>query len=95
MSGTSYQQDAPTLRRDDVFHAPERLRPGVLYVSEEYGTALHLCACGCGGEVVTPLRPKATAGWTLDGATLRPCIGNQAWACRSHYYVTDGRVEWL
>lgn len=76
---------APSLRREDVLHAPEHLQPGVPYVSEEYETALHLCVCGCGGEVATPLRPRAPAGWTLAEATLRPCIGNQAWACRSHY----------
>ena len=36
---------------------PERLEEGVLYVSILYATAMHLCACGCGREVVTPLTP--------------------------------------
>lgn len=66
-------------RREDVRHAPETLQPGVLYVSAEYGTALHLCACGCEGEVATPLRPKDPLGWTLTEVTLRPCVGNQRW----------------
>ncbi len=84
-----------SFERQDVRHVPEILHPGVLYVSADFGVAVHLCACGCGGEVVTPLRPQSPNGWTLDGTTLRPCIGNQSWACGSHYYVTKGRIQWL
>lgn len=40
---------------------PEQLEDGVLYISERHGTAIHLCCCGCGTELVTPLNP---AGWT-------------------------------
>ncbi len=31
-----------------VHHMPKVLEPGILYVSEEFGAAAHLCACGCG-----------------------------------------------
>jgi hypothetical protein len=41
---------------------PERLNPGILYVSRRFSTATHLCCCGCGSEVVTPLNP---AKWRL------------------------------
>ena len=37
---------------------PQRLDPGTLYVSLQYGSAMHLCACGCAKEVVTPLSPR-------------------------------------
>jgi hypothetical protein len=40
-----------------VDHMPEQLQEGVLYVSGRYALAMHLCCCGCGGEVVTPLSP--------------------------------------
>lgn len=75
--------------------APPTLEPGVLYVSIRHKSVLHLCACGCGYEVVTPLAPHR---WSLafDGETvsLEPSIGNSALPCRSHYYVTNNRVDW-
>jgi hypothetical protein len=75
---------------------PAHLEPGVLYVSIEYATAMHLCACGCGREVVTPLAPDK---WSLtyDGAavSLRPSVGNWSYPCRSHYWIgPGGRVRW-
>jgi uncharacterized protein DUF6527 len=44
-----------TLER--VKYLPRELAPVILYVSEEFGVAGHLCACGCGNKVVTPLGP--------------------------------------
>lgn len=56
---------------------PERLAPEVLYISKRYSTASHLCCCGCGLEVVTPLNP---AKWRLiennGTVSLHPSIGN-------------------
>jgi hypothetical protein len=66
-----------------------------LYVSLEYRTAVHLCACGCGAKVVTPLGPN---DWvlTFDGTvTLRPSVGNGQQPCRSHYLIRHDRVDWL
>jgi hypothetical protein len=66
-----------------------------LYVSMEYKTAVHLCACGCGSKVVTPLGPH---DWvlTFDGTvTLRPSVGNGQLPCRSHYYIRSDRIDWL
>ena len=74
---------------------PEEILPGVLYVSGRYRTATHLCCCGCGREVVTPLNP---AKWRLreaDGkVSLAPSIGNWGFPCQSHYWIEAGRVEW-
>lgn len=76
---------------DDV---PDRLRPGRLYASIGHGTALHLCPCGCGTEVVTPLD---RGGWTLVRLgrrfSLTPSVRARG-GCRSHYWIRDGRVEW-
>lgn len=76
-----------------VRHIPDKLEPGVLYISMEYGTAAHSCCCGCEEEVVTPFTPT---DWnmTFDGETvsLRPSIGNWTLACRSHYVIKRGRV---
>lgn len=78
-----------------VTYMPKELKPGVLYVSEEFGTAAHLCACGCGSKIRTPLGPTE---WTLEetdkGPTLDPSIGNWQQACQSHYWICEGEIAW-
>lgn len=66
-----------------------------LYISMEYQTAVHLCACGCGIKVVTPLGPN---DWilTYDGTvTLSPSVGNGQQPCRSHYFIRGDEIVWL
>jgi hypothetical protein len=78
-----------------VTYVPRDLDNGHLYVSMEYSTAVHLCACGCSTKTVTPL---ARDGWTLkfDGTvTLRPSVGNGQSPCRANYLITGNAVEWL
>lgn len=78
-----------------VQYMPKELKPGVLYVSEEFGAAAHLCPCGCGSKIRTPLGPTE---WALeetdDGPTLRPSVGNWQQACQSHYWIYRGQVIW-
>ena len=78
-----------------VHYMPKELRPGVLYVSEEFGVAAHLCACGCGATIRTPLGPTE---WSLEetdgGPTLDPSVGNWQQACQSHYWIYRGTVRW-
>lgn len=83
------------LRTVEVEHMPEVKEEGVLYVSRRFELAIHLCACGCGDEAVTPLdavQPRWELTEGVNGATLRPSIGHQHWPCKSHYWVTDGEV---
>lgn len=74
---------------------PEELLPGVLYISDQYKTALHLCCCGCGEEVVTPLN---RAGWEIhrsgEKVSMWPSIGNWDYPCQSHYYIKKNQVAW-
>ena len=74
---------------------PERLAERTLYVSVEYASAAHLCFCGCGSKVVTPIHPT---GWELlfdgDTVSLRPSIGNWGFRCRSHYWIVRDLVVW-
>lgn len=82
-------------RLQRVHYMPKNLEVGVLYVSEEFGTAAHLCACGCGSKIRTPLGPTE---WSFEettlGPTLHPSIGNWQQACKSHYLIYQGRVIW-
>lgn len=83
------------LRPEFVEYIPERLDEGVLYISRRYSTATHLCCCGCGHEVVTPLNP---AKWRLaeknGSVSLSPSIGNWSFPCQSHYWIEGSRVRW-
>ena len=78
-----------------VDSVPQRLEVGRLYVSLRYRTVTHLCACGCGVEVNTPLHPT---GWsiTYDGvaASLWPSVGNWGEECGSHYLIEKNIVRW-
>lgn len=83
------------IKLQHVHYMPKVLEPGILYVSEEFGAAAHLCPCGCGLKVRTPLSPT---DWTLketeNGPTLYPSIGNWHLPCQSHYLIAEGRVVW-
>jgi Family of unknown function (DUF6527) len=74
---------------------PKELDEGVLYISQRFKTASHLCCCGCGQKAVTPLNP---AKWRLidHGSTisLSPSIGLGTFPCRSHYWIRQSRVDW-
>jgi len=74
---------------------PPVLESGVLYVSEEFEVAGHLCACGCGNKVMVPL---GETDWSFEdahgGPTLRPSIGSWQLPCQSHYWISAGRIRW-
>jgi hypothetical protein len=78
-----------------VHYMPKELKPGVLYVSEEFGIAAHLCACGCGSKVRTPLGPTEwSVEETKSGPSLSPSVGNWQQACQSHYWIDRGEIKW-
>ncbi len=83
-----------TLQHKFVETIPTVVEQGILYISMEYSTAIHLCICGCGNEVVTPFSPT---DWSLtfDGETvsLSPSIGNWNFPCRSHYYINHNVIK--
>lgn len=74
---------------------PDQIEEGKIYISKKYKTAIHLCCCGCGEEVVTPLSP---VDWKLveskNGISIHPSIGNWDYKCKSHYTIKDNKVEW-
>jgi hypothetical protein len=83
------------LAHEFVEYVPENVEAGKLYVSMQFKVAVHLCCCGCGVEVATPISP---ADWQLtfdgDAVSLWPSIGNWGLPCRSHYWIEENRVVW-
>lgn len=83
------------LRPEFVKHVPDKLSEGVLYISEEFATAGHLCCCGCGEEIFTPLNPaqwQLTKNKSSDTVSLYPSIGNWKYPCQSHYWIENNIV---
>lgn len=85
---------------------PEHKEEGILYVSKRFGIAIHLCACGCGEQTVTPLNGTNEGGWDKkhgwdfteheDGTvTLAPSIGNFEFPCKSHYFIRRNKIVWV
>jgi hypothetical protein len=74
---------------------PKTLESGVLYISKKYRTASHLCCCGCGTKIVTPLRETE---YSLSDhgelVSMSPSIGNWNHPCQSHYWIRDNQVVW-
>ena len=79
----------------EVKYLPQELDSGILYFSKKFGVAGHLCPCGCGNKIITPL---GGTEWHLkiknDKPTLYPSLGNWQLSCRSHYWIIDGEIEW-
>lgn len=82
-----------TLKHQFVDSIPATLQERVLYVCLKHNIVSHLCACGCGHRIDTPLDP---AEWklTYDGESisLYPSIGNWDLPCRTHYFITNNIV---
>ena len=82
-----------SVRPQFVDSVPRELAEGVLYISRKYGTASHLCCCGCCTKIVTPLRPTEYSLTEKDGAvSLFPSIGNWNHPCQSHYWIKNNQV---
>ena len=76
---------------------PELLEDGIIYISNPYKIAIHLCACGCGNQTVTPFNSPTEWNLTvdeLDVISLSPSIGNFQFPCKSHYWIKRNVVEW-
>lgn len=83
------------LEIEQVEFMPKEFTDGILYISERFDLAIHLCACGCKKQTVTPI---GDGGWNLsvneNNATLTPSIGNSQMECKSHYWISNGEIVW-
>jgi len=89
------------LKPEFVNEMPIELDNNILYISEEFGISIHLCACGCGQKTVIDLKPRWKDGWSLMNnagkITIRPSIGNFSGEnpYHAHYFITENRIDWL
>ncbi|NOU48060.1 MAG: hypothetical protein HOO86_13510 [Bacteroidales bacterium] len=85
-----------TIQHKFVEFIPSLIEDGILYISVMYKTVVHLCACGCGNKVVTPLSPTYWA-FTFDGKSisLSPSIGNWSYECQSHYWIKKNQIRFV
>ncbi len=82
-----------SLRPQYVEFIPKELDSDVLYISNRFQTVSHLCCCGCGTKIVTPLRGlEYTLTTSGDRVSLSPSIGNWSHPCQSHYWIKDSAV---
>ena len=76
---------------------PDKLKEGILYVSDKFNTAIHLC-CGCGQQSVTPFNKpnewKLLKSENSEFVTLTPSIWNRGLACMSHYRIVYNLIDW-
>ena len=79
-----------------VDFVPEKLDKHTLYVCINYNTINHICPCGCGEEIVSPLSPD---GWILHyngrNITISPSVGNWSYKCQSHYWIRNNKIIWV
>lgn len=62
--------------------------------------AVFECPCGSGHQIKVRIAPHAKVPtWTLthdvDGPTLRPSIDSTVNGRRCHFWLRNGRVEWV
>ena len=66
-----------------------QMEQNIIYISEKYKTASHLCLCGCNRISVTPIH---TGKWIKlideNKISMQPSILNNNCPNRSHYVVT-------
>ena len=78
-----------------VERIPKALGDGIVYHNQEFQLAALRCACGCGHRI-TLLVPDSHQVTSERGlATIRPSIAVCDAPCKSHYFITAGKVEWL
>lgn len=84
-----------TIQLKHVKYIPAELEENILYVSDEFEVATHLCPCGCKNKIVTPLGINEWEFTELNQKpSLYPSIGNWQLPCRSHYWITEGQISW-
>jgi hypothetical protein len=78
-----------------VGRIPKELSPGVVYHNVEFELAALLCACRCGHRITLLVPDGHQISTKRSIPSIIPSILVADAPCRSHFFITDGEVEWL
>lgn len=84
-----------------VEELPDKLKSKTLYIVGEDGHlwfAAMICPCGCRETLQLGLLKDTSPRWTIETTrtglpSLRPSVWRQV-GCRSHFFLTNGRITW-
>ncbi|WP_430539327.1 DUF6527 family protein [Luteibacter jiangsuensis] len=82
-------------RYEAVQRIPAELIAGVVYHNVEFELAALLCACGCGHRITLLVPDGHRISATVTGPSITPSILVADAPCHSHYFISNGEVEWL
>lgn len=85
-------------RLDETTEFDDSMPPGPVRLTVGKELACLTCPCGCGAEMALNLQdgrePRWKARFDADGLlTLTPSVLRTA-GCRSHFFITNGKVVW-
>jgi len=73
---------------------PKVLSAGVVYHNVEFEVAALVCACGCGHRISLLVPDGHRIDVEGDVPSITPSILVADASCHSHFYITDGEVDW-
>ena len=87
------------LKPEFVYYMPEVKERDILYLSEEFSLAIHMCVCGCDIQTVMNLANWGKIpwkdGWNIifngDLVSFAPSILNSR--CGAHYFIENNEVK--
>lgn len=87
--------DGVTYEKLEFTPAKEDMEFGKVYISDEYKSSSHLCMCGCGQLVITPLGGGKNWDYSIDSKdklTLHGSVKNRM-GCKVHYVIHKGQAR--
>lgn len=78
-----------------VERIPTEISPGVVYHNVEFELAELRCACGCGHRITLLVPDSHRISVAGSVPSITPSILVADARCHSHFFITDGEVEWL
>jgi len=90
----------PTYAIERSRELPDRLKPRKIYLlgTPEPWSAALLCPCGCQQTIQISLLKNDSPSWRLRlNKRGQPSLSPSVWrkkGCRSHFFLTSGRIIW-
>lgn len=79
---------------ETVERIPKVLSPGVVYHNVEFEVAALVCACGCGHRISLLVPDGHRISLKGNVPSIKPSILVADAPCHSHFYITNGEVDW-